>query len=106
VSLDPTTEYRHGLTIKIMPTLYYRMASEQALAAARERLRQERFWSPSRALGDENRLIVRVDYLPGHPPDDIIREVDHLAHRVPTPLAEQNTANNVRESGPNRQQSA
>jgi hypothetical protein len=74
-----------------MPTVYYQMTDEAALQATRERLR-EWYWSPSRALGHENRLILRVDYQPGHPSDDTIHAVDRQAHRVPTPRAEQHTA--------------
>jgi hypothetical protein len=82
-----------------MPTVYVQMTDESALQAARERLRSESYWSPSRALGHENRLILRVDYQPGHPADDAIREVDHQAHRVPTPQAEQRTARPRTEPG-------
>jgi hypothetical protein len=75
----------------VVPSLYYRMTDEHALDAAQQRLRQQRYWSPSRALGYENHLILRVDFRAGHPPDRIIHDIDHLARRVPTPQAEQHT---------------
>jgi len=68
-----------------MPTDYYRMGSGHALEAARQRLISEPYQSPSRVLGHANRLILRVAYRSGSPPDHLIHELDYMARRLPHP---------------------
>ncbi len=75
-----------------MPTDYYRMSSGHALEAARQRLISKPYQSPSRVLGDANRLILRVAYRSGSPPDHLIHELDHMARRLPHPPAVRRTA--------------
>jgi hypothetical protein len=65
------------------------MSSAYEVEAARQRLTQEPYHSPSRVLGYGNRLILRVDYRPGYPPDRIIHEVDPMARPLPNPPTEQ-----------------
>ena len=68
-----------------MPTDYYRMSSGHALEAARQRLISEPYQSPSRVLGHASRLILRVAYRSGSPPDHLIHQLDHMAQRLPHP---------------------
>ena len=75
-----------------MPASYYRMSSALALETARRRLIDEPHQSPTRVLGYLNRLILRVDYHPCHPPDRIIHEIDALARRLPIPPTEDKLA--------------
>jgi len=75
-----------------MPTDYYRMSSGHALEAARQRLISKPYQSPSRVLSDANRLILRVAYRSGSPPDHLIHELDHMARRLPHPTAVRRTA--------------
>jgi hypothetical protein len=68
-----------------MPTDYYRMSSGHALEAARQRLISQPYQSPSRVLGHASRLILRVAYRSGSPPDHLIHQLDHMAQRLPHP---------------------
>ena len=70
-------------------TSYYRMSRSLAMEAARQRLISERHQSPTRALGHANRLILRVDHWPGHPPDAIIYTIDPRARLLSEPPAEE-----------------
>jgi hypothetical protein len=76
-------EHCEGVT-----TAYFRMSSTGTVEAARQRLIQEPYQSPTRVLGDANRLILCVDYRPGYPPDPIIRRIDPMARRIASPPPE------------------
>lgn len=65
------------------------MSSPHALEYARQRLVGVRHLSISRVLGAANVLVLRVDYGPGGPPDDIVQEIDWMAERMPAPPIEE-----------------
>jgi hypothetical protein len=76
------------------------MGSQDAVEAVRRWLIHRRYYAPSRVLGDVNRLILRVDYRPGFPPDGVIRQLDPMARPLLRPPVEQGLSTWIRVRAP------